>query len=132
MAVTDPIGDMLARINNAIRGGKAQVQVPASKLKLRIAEILRDEGFVAGVEHDRDRRQGLLTIQLRWQSPQECAIRGMRRVSRPGRRRYVGRFDVPRVQTGLGVSILTTSRGVMTDRQARVAKVGGELLCEVW
>lgn len=132
MAVTDPIADMLARITNAIRGGKTQVQMPASRLKQRLAEVLRDEGFLAGVTLDRDGRQGLLTLQLRWDGPRECAIRGLRRVSRPGRRAYVGRSALPRVQSGLGVSILTTSRGIMTDRQARKVKVGGELLCEVW
>lgn len=132
MAVTDPIGDMLARINNAICGGKTQVQMPASKLKQRVAEVLRDEGFLEGVVLDRDGRQGLLTLKLRWASPTDCAIRGLRRVSRPGRRAYVGRHELPRVQSGLGVSILTTSRGIMTDRQARHARVGGELLCEVW
>lgn len=132
MAVTDPIGDMLARIRNGILSGKASVQLPASHLKVRLAEVLREEGFLSAVALDRDARQALLTLQLRWQGPNDCAIRGLRRVSRPGRRVYVSRGAIPRVQSGLGISILTTSRGVMTDRQARQAKVGGELLCEVW
>lgn len=132
MAVTDPIADLLARVRNAIRAGKSHVQIPASKLKVRVAEVLKTEGFISDYTQDRDTRQGLLTIQLKWQGAKDCAIRGLRRRSRPGRRHYVGYDQIPRVQSGLGIAILTTSHGVMTDRQAREKRVGGELICEVW
>jgi small subunit ribosomal protein S8 len=130
--VNDPIADMLARIRNAILARKPSVQMPLSKLKLRLAQILQEEGFIAGFSEDHDARQGLLTVQLKWDNSTQCAIQGLRRLSRPGQRRYVGRGDIPRVRSGLGVAILTTSQGIMTDRAARRAKVGGELLCEVW
>jgi small subunit ribosomal protein S8 len=130
--MTDPIADMLARIHNAILARKAKVQVPASVMKKRIAEVLAEEGFLAGVRHEDDGPQGLLTLELRYDHNNKNAIDGLRRVSRPGQRRYAGRNGLPRVRSGLGVAILTTSAGVMTDREARKRGLGGEVLCEVW
>lgn len=133
--MTDPIADFLTRIRNAITARKANVEIPASKLKLRIAEVLRDEGFISGVSHKTGADsgpQGTIVIALRYDNRNRCAIEGLRRVSRPGQRKYVNKDDVPRVRSGLGVSVLTTSQGVMTDRAARKAGLGGELICEVW
>jgi small subunit ribosomal protein S8 len=135
MSMTDPIADFLARIRNGIRARKQLVECPRSNIKLRIAEILRDEGFVQGVVSTDDNKQGTLKLTLRYEgraSGSGCAITGMRRVSRPGQRAYVPAKQVPRVRNGLGIAILSTSQGVMTDRDARTKGVGGEVLCEVW
>jgi len=135
MSMTDPIADLLARIRNGIRARKQLVECPRSTIKLRIAEILRDEGFVQSVTAQDDTRQGMLKLALRYDgrsTPSGCAITGMRRVSRPGQRAYVPAKQVPRVRNGLGIAILSTSKGVMTDRDARKLGVGGEVLCEVW
>jgi small subunit ribosomal protein S8 len=132
MPVTDPIADMLGFIHNAILRRRTAVEMPASKLKARIAEILKSEGFIHDWSLDPKPPQGTITLKLKWDSAQQCAIHGVRRVSRPGRRTYVGRASIPRVRSGLGIAILTTSRGLMTDRAARKAKLGGELMCEVW
>ena len=130
--MTDPIADFLTRLRNAIIARKANVEVPTSKLKKRIAELLRDEGFIDAVEEKADPVQGTLSIKLRWDQNHRCAIQGLKRVSRPGQRKYVNKDQVPRVRSGLGISVLTTSRGIMSDRAARKAGVGGELICEVW
>ena len=133
MSMTDPIADFLARIRNGISARKQLVDVPRSNMKLRIAEILRDEGFVSGVTTVEDKKQGLLKLELRYEGRGTgCAITGMRRVSRPGQRHYVPAKQVPKVRNGLGIAILSTSQGVMTDREARNKGVGGEVLCEVW
>jgi len=134
MSMTDPIADLLARIRNGIRARKSLVECPRSNIKLRIAEILRDEGFVQNVSSADDEKQGLLKLTLRYdgRTGHGSAITGMRRVSRPGQRAYVPHHQVPRVRNGLGIAILTTSQGVMTDREARTKGVGGEVLCEVW
>ena len=135
MSMTDPIADFLARIRNGIRARKQLVELPRSNMKLRIAEILRDEGFVSGVTAAEDTKQGVLKLELRYDGRgigSGCAITGMRRVSRPGQRHYVPAKQVPRVRNGLGIAILSTSQGVMTDREARHKGVGGEVLCEVW
>ena len=134
MSMTDPIADLLARIRNGIRARKQQVECPRSNIKLRIAEILRDEGFVQGVTSIDDNKQGMLKLTLRYdgRTGTGSAITGMRRVSRPGQRHYVPAKQVPKVRNGLGIAILSTSQGVMTDREARNKGVGGEVLCEVW
>jgi small subunit ribosomal protein S8 len=132
MSMTDPIADFLARIKNGIRARKQLVECPRSNVKLRIAEILRDEGFVQTVSASEDEKQGLLKLELRWDGRNSCAITGMRRVSRPGQRHYVPAKQVPRVRNGLGIAIISTSQGVMTDKEARAKGVGGEVLCEVW
>ena len=130
---TDPIADFLTRIRNGILARHAEVVVPNSKLKVRIAEVLKSEGYVAG----HDVRTGFaghdeLVVKLRWADTRTNAITGLRRWSRPGQRAYVKHNDIPKVRSGLGIAILSTSRGLMTDRAARKAGVGGELLCEVW
>ncbi len=135
MSMTDPIADFLARIRNGIRARKQQIELPRSNMKLRIAEILRDEGFVQAVSTTEDKKQGILKLELRYDGRglgSGCAISGMRRVSRPGQRHYVPAKDVPKVRNGLGIAIISTSQGVMTDREARNKGVGGEVLCEVW
>jgi small subunit ribosomal protein S8 len=134
MSMTDPIADFLARIRNGIRARKQLVECPRSNIKLRLAEILRDEGFVQGVTSIDDNKQGVLKLILRYdgRTGSGSAITGMRRVSRPGQRTYVPAKQVPRVRNGLGIAILSTSQGVMTDKEARTKGVGGEVLCEVW
>jgi small subunit ribosomal protein S8 len=135
MSMTDPIADFLARIRNGIHARKQSVECPRSNVKLRIAEILRDEGFVQGVNTAEDNKQGTIKVELRYDgraTVSGCAITGMRRVSRPGQRAYVPAKDIPKVRNGLGIAIISTSHGVMTDRAAREKGVGGEVLCEVW
>jgi small subunit ribosomal protein S8 len=134
MSMTDPIADFLARIRNGIRARKSAIECPRSNIKLRIAEILRDEGFVQTVTSSDDDKQGTMKLTLRYDGRigTGSAITGMRRVSRPGQRAYVPHHQVPRVRNGLGIAILSTSQGVMTDREARTKGVGGEVLCEVW
>jgi len=132
MSMTDPIADFLARIRNGIRARKQLIECPRSNIKQRIAEILRDEGFVQGVTSAEDNKQGLLKLTLRYDGRNSNAITGMRRVSRPGQRTYVPAKQVPKVRNGLGIAILSTSQGVMTDKEARNKGVGGEILCEVW
>lgn len=129
--MTDPVSDMLTRIRNAALARHERTHMPASLLKKHIAEILKSEGFIADVrDNEDDPRQ--LTIVLKYGRDRSSAIDGIRRVSRPGRRVYVRHDHIPRVLSGMGVAILSTSRGVMSDKEARRLKVGGELLCEVW
>jgi small subunit ribosomal protein S8 len=133
MSFTDPIGDMLTRIRNASSARHEKVLVPASRLKLRIAEVLRDEGFIKDfVVHKDDKKQGAITIVLKYSTDREPAISDIKRVSKPGLRRYVATGNIPRVLNGMGIAILSTSRGLMVDREARKQKVGGELICTVW
>ncbi len=130
--MTDPIADMLTRIRNAQRVGHATVLIPRSKIKLALTAILKREGFIEGYIEDGEGPTAQLKVFLKYDGAQVGAIRGIRRVSRPGRRVYSGRDDLPHVRNGLGVSILTTPRGILTDHQARVAGVGGEIICQVW
>jgi small subunit ribosomal protein S8 len=130
--VTDPIADMLARIRNGCLAEHEKVDIPASRLKVRLAEILKDEGFIKNYRVIEDKRQGMLRVYLKYGPGQERVISGLRRVSKPGRRRYVTADEVPSVLGGMGVAILSTPRGVLTDRDSRKAKVGGEVLCFVW
>lgn len=130
--MTDPIADFLARVRNGILARKAKIEVPSSRVKHRLAEVLRDEGFLLAVEHREEDGRGVLTLTLRYAADHSSAIGGIRRVSRPGQRHYASCDKLPKVRSGLGVAIVTTSRGIMTDRQARKAGLGGEVLCEVW
>ena len=130
--MTDPVADMLTRIRNALTARHTQVSIPASNLKVEIAKILKDEGYVHGFERVADDKQGVLRISLRRASDGSNVILGLRRVSRPGCRIYVNKGEIPRVQGGLGVNILSTSRGLMTGRRATREGVGGEILCNVW
>jgi small subunit ribosomal protein S8 len=132
MSFTDPIGDMLTRIRNASAARHEKVVVPASRLKLRLAEVLKEEGYIQDfVRHD-DGVQGAITIMLKYTPDREPAISEIKRVSKPGLRRYVPTTEIPRVLNGLGIAILSTSKGVMVDREARRQKVGGELICTIW
>ncbi|MFW6067366.1 MAG: 30S ribosomal protein S8 [Myxococcota bacterium] len=129
--MTDPISDMLTRIRNAAIARLDRCEIPHSKLKVRIADILKQEGYI----HDyrvEEAVPGKITVFLKYGRERRCAILGLQRRSRPGRRVYVGHSQIPKVNNGLGIAILSTSRGVMTDRQARESRVGGEVLCEVW
>jgi len=130
--VTDPIADLLARIRNGSLAEHEKVDVPASKLKVRLAEILKEEGFIKNFRLIEDKRQGVLRIYLKYGPGQDRVISGLRRVSKPGRRLYVAADRIPTVLGGMGVAILSTPRGVLTDRESRKAKVGGEVLCYVW
>ena len=129
--MTDPVSDMLSRIRNAAMARHERTHVPASQLKMHIAEILKLEGFIADVRPTEDNPR-TITIVLKYGRDRSSAIDGIRRVSRPGRRVYVRHDHIPRVLSGMGVAILSTSHGVMSDREARRLKLGGELLCEVW
>lgn len=130
--VSDPVSDMLSRIRNALGARHDRTRVPASRLKHRMAEILLQEGFISDVMETEQLGRKVLTIVLKYDRNRKAAIDGIRRVSRPGCRVYVGHDKIPHVLSGLGVSILSTSRGLMTDGDARRQKVGGEVLCEVW
>ena len=131
MNLTDPIGDMLTRIRNANRALKPELDVPYSRLKAELAKVLKREGYIADFHAEKQENRQVLKIQLKIVG-KERAITGLKRASRPGLRRYVGAQDIPRVLSGMGVSILTTSQGVMTGYQARKANVGGEILAYVW
>ena len=132
MTVTDPIADMLTRIRNAVMARHDVVLVPASKMKVAIARIIKEEGFITDYELLRGRPQRVLRLKLRYKEDGEPAITGLKRVSRPGLRVYVGCGEIPRLYGGLGVAVLSTSKGVLTGQQARRLRVGGELLCYVW
>jgi small subunit ribosomal protein S8 len=129
--MTDPIADMLTRIRNAALARHDRTEVPASNIKKAVAEILKAEGYIADGRPS-EGNAGKLTIVLKYGRDRSSAIDGVRRISRPGRRIYVKHDRIPRVLSGLGISILSTSRGLMSDRDARRLKLGGELLCEVW
>jgi small subunit ribosomal protein S8 len=132
--MTDPIADMLTRIRNAVHARHTRVDIPASKLKAEIARILEREGYIQGVRHVEAAEVGgpQIRLTLKYGPRGEKVIAGISRVSRPGRRVYFGRNEVPKVMGGLGTSILTTSQGVMTGRDAVKAGVGGEVLCNIW
>jgi small subunit ribosomal protein S8 len=132
MSMTDPIGDMLTRIRNASSAKHEKVLIPGSRMKTRVAEVLKSEGFIKDFIVHKDDKQGSLTVILRYSPEREPAITGIRRTSKPGLRRYSAKRDIPDVLNGLGISILSTSQGVMVDREARAKGVGGELLCTVW
>jgi small subunit ribosomal protein S8 len=129
---TDPIADMLTRIRNAVAVGHERVSMPASKLKVNIAQILVDEGFIDRYEVSGDGHRSELELMLRYAERRRPVIEGIKRVSRPGHRVYRGAKELPRVQGGLGVAVVSTSQGLMPDREARKRSLGGEIVCEVW
>jgi small subunit ribosomal protein S8 len=129
---SDPIADLLTRIRNASRAEHEKVDIPASKLKVKITELLKDEGFVKNYRLIEDEKQGVLRVYLKYGAGNEKMISGLVRVSRPGRRVYVGKDKIPTILGGMGVAILSTSRGIMTDRESRRQQVGGEVLAYVW
>jgi len=132
MRLTDPVADMLTRIRNAISARHQKVDIPASKLKLEIARILKEEGYISNFKATEEEGHRILRVYLKYANNNEAVISNVNRVSRPGCRVYVRRTEIPRVLGGMGINILTTPRGVMTGRQARKQGLGGELLCEVW
>ena len=132
MHITDPIADMLTRIRNANAAKHPTVDIPCSNVKRAIAQILVDEGYVKGFEVIEDQKQGVIRMSLRYGQNKERVIQGMRRVSKPGLRIYAGCEELPKVQRGLGIAIISTSKGIMTDKAARKLNVGGEVLAFVW
>lgn len=130
--VTDPIADMLTRIRNAVAVGHERVAMPSSKLKVNIAQILVDEGFIDRYEVGENGHRSELELVLRYGERRRPVIEGLKRVSRPGHRVYKGATELPRVQGGLGVAVVSTSQGLMPDREARKRRLGGEIVCEVW
>jgi small subunit ribosomal protein S8 len=134
MSMTDPIADMLTRIRNARQARKEQVTIPASNLKISIAQIMKEEGFVKKYKVIRSpkNKQGVLKLTLRFDDETQCVIEGLDRVSRPGRRVYVGHDHHIQSHGGIGMLILSTSQGVMTDREAKKRRIGGEVLCSIW
>ncbi len=132
MVMTDPIADFLTRIRNANTAMKSTVEIPASKMKKALAQILKEEGFIKDWEYIEDSKQGVIRVFLKYGSNKERVITGLKRISKPGLRVQVGKDDVPKVLNGLGIAIITTSKGVMTDKAARQAGVGGEIICYVW
>jgi len=131
MSMTDPIADFLTRIRNATKAGHASVKIPRSKIKSELAKVLKSEGFIEGWV-DVEEGFGSIKLFLRYDGKERGIIRGLQRVSKPSRRVYVAKDSVPRVRNGLGVAILTTPKGVLSDTQARQAGVGGEVICYVW
>jgi small subunit ribosomal protein S8 len=130
--ISDPIGDLLTRIRNGLVARHSEVVIPHSRTKVRIAEILVKEGYLEDVDVVPDPIQSKIVVQLKYTPSREPVIKGLKRISKPGLRVYSARRELPRVQAGLGVAIVSTSKGVMTDKEARRHKVGGEVLCEVW
>jgi len=129
--LTDPIADMLTRIRNAMQIKAEKVDIPISKMKLEIAKILKEEGFIRAYKILKDRRQGILRVIPKYMES-ESVITGLKRISKPGRRVYVGSEEIPSVMGGLGVAILTTSKGILSDRTCRRERIGGEVICHVW
>ncbi|MDP2984773.1 MAG: 30S ribosomal protein S8 [Candidatus Latescibacter sp.] len=132
MGMTDPIADMLTRIRNGSKAGKKWIDVPASRLKKELARILSEEHFIEKYKFVEDKKQGELRLYLKYDHDEVPIIKGIKRVSKPGLRRYSPADELPRVLNGLGIAIVTTSNGVMTDREARKKGVGGEVICYVW
>lgn len=129
--MTDPIADFLTRIRNAVQARHRVVEIPASRMKASMADILKTQGFISNYEKVEEGPQGTLRLTLRY-SEGKPSVLGLRRVSRPGLRRYAGATELPRVKNGLGIAIISTSQGLMTDKEARSKNVGGEVLCFVW
>ena len=132
MSMTDPVADLLTRIRNAAKEKHEKLEVPASRLKANVVRVLKEEGYIKNFRLARDEGFPTLNIHLKYDDDGKCVIQGLKRVSRPGLRRYSGYSEAPKPLSGLGISILSTSRGVMTGQKAKTMRVGGEVLCEVW
>lgn len=130
--MTDPIADMLTRIRNGSKAKLEKVDIPSSKLKLEIAKILKDEGYIKNLKMVKDRRQGVIRVYLKYTDDEAPVIQGLKRISKPGCRVYAGNDAIPKVMAGLGVAILSTPKGIQTGKQAKKDNVGGEVLCHVW
>lgn len=132
MSQTDPIADLLTRIRNAARIRKREVNIPSSKLKMEIAKILKEEGYIRNFKTADDNKQGILTVSLKYTDDNQSVISGLRRISRPGCRLYCTRDSIPKVLDGLGIAIISTSRGIVTGKRCQELGVGGEILCYIW
>ena len=132
MTMTDPVADMLTRVRNAAKARFNSVDIPGSKMKVDIARILKEEGYIRNYKFIKDGKQGILRVYLKYGSGQESVIYGLSRISRPSRRVYVKSKDIKPVFNGLGTAILSTSRGIMTDKTARKENLGGEIICNIW
>lgn len=132
MSMSDPLADMLTRIRNGVMAKFDSVDMPTSKIKVNIAKVLQDEGYVAGFKVTESQPQGVLTIHLKYDAEHTPVISGIKRVSKPGLRKYASAGEIPTVLNGLGIAILSSSKGVITDKTARASNIGGEILCEVW
>lgn len=132
MVMTDPIADMLTRIRNANNAGHTNVEIPSSNIKKSIAEILLQEGYIKAFDIKDDGKQGTLTVNLKYFDDKQRVIKGIKRISKPGLRIYANKDELPRVLNGLGIAIISTSNGIMTDKAARKNGVGGEVICYVW
>ncbi len=130
--LTDPIADMITRIRNGGQARLKRVEIPESRLKREVARVLQEQGYISSFSSDDDPKKPMLTVEVRYNEGSEPMIQGIQRVSRPSRRVYVGWQEIPKVRNGLGISILSTPQGILTDQQAREAHVGGEILAEVW
>ncbi len=132
MSMTDPIADMLSRIRNANMAKQQKVDIPSSNLKVSIANVLRSEGFIKNYKVIADQKQGILRVYLKYIDEKDSVINEIKRISKPGGRRYAKSDEIPRVKNGLGVAILSTSKGILADKAAREAGVGGEIICTIW
>lgn len=132
MSQTDPIADLLTRIRNAARIRKREVTIPSSRLKVEIAKILKEEGYIRNFKSIDDNKQGILTVALKYTDDNQSVISGLRRISRPGCRLYCTRDSIPKVLDGLGIAIISTSRGIVTGKRCHELGVGGEILCYIW
>ncbi len=132
MAMTDPIADMLTRIRNANVVYHEKVDIPASKMKVALAEILKSEGFIRDYQQVSDNKQGIIRVFMKYGAERERVITGIKRISKPGLRVYVKKTEIPRVLGGLGVAVVSTTLGLMSDKQARAAGLGGEVVCYIW
>lgn len=132
MSMTDPVADLLTRLRNASRERHEKLEVPASRLKANIVRVLKEEGYIKNFRLQREEGRPMIKVYLKYTDEGSAVIQGIKRISRPGLRRYSGYDDVPRPLSGAGIAIVSTSRGVMTGQKARTQKVGGEILCEVW
>ncbi|HXW69220.1 MAG TPA: 30S ribosomal protein S8 [Dissulfurispiraceae bacterium] len=130
--LTDPIADMLTRMRNTLLIRTEKVDIPASRMKVELAKILKEEGFIKSYKIIKDKKQGMLRVTLKYTTDNSPVISGLKRISKPGRRVYAGKDEVPKVMDGVGIAILTTSRGVLSDKSCRREGVGGEVLCYVW
>ena len=130
--MTDPVADMLTRIRNANMARLEKVDIPASKLKIEIVKILKEKGFIKSFKVLRDRRQGIIRITMKYLAGNEKAITGLKRISKPGRRVYADKTEIPRVMGGYGIAVLSTSKGILSDEVCRREGIGGEILCNIW
>ena len=132
MSMTDPIADFLTRIRNGIKAGKTQIGMPSSKMKKNLANVLKKEGYISNFETEKNGSFETLLVELKYDTANRPAMEGIKRISKPGRRIYAKKDELPEIRYGLGIAIITTSRGVMTDREARSQNIGGEVVCSIW